>query len=118
MTRTGAIMAKKAGLIRARAIAALAAGLGLAVPLTLAAPSSFGEARAAAGPGLEAEPSVELSESQLKAIRTEAAAERIFPQELNAAGTIDFNQELLTQVFTPYQGRILKAYPSVGDRVG
>jgi cobalt-zinc-cadmium efflux system membrane fusion protein len=70
-----------------------------------------------AGPQGEAEPAVELSETQLKAIATGAAAFRVFPQEQSAVGTIDFNQELLTQVFTPYQGRILKAYPSVGDRV-
>jgi membrane fusion protein, heavy metal efflux system len=71
----------------------------------------------AAGPEAGAEAIVELSEGQLKAIRTEAAEARVFPQEQSAAGTIDFNQELLTQIFTPYQGRILKAYPSVGDRV-
>ena len=45
-----------------------------------------------------------------------AVAEHVFPQEQQAVGNIDFNQELLTQVFTPYQGRILKAYASVGER--
>jgi cobalt-zinc-cadmium efflux system membrane fusion protein len=77
-----------------------------------------GQALAAAEPAGGAEATVELSESQLKAIKTEAAGFRTFPQEQSAVGTIDFNQELITQVFTPYQGRILKAYPSVGDRVG
>jgi len=89
----------------------LGAGLSVAGLLTQE------EARAAAEPAGGAEPAVELSEGQLKAIKTEAAAARVFPQEQAAVGTIDFNQELLTQVFTPYQGRILKAYPSVGDRV-
>jgi len=64
-----------------------------------------------------AEPSVELSESQLKAIKIEPVGEHIFPQEERAVGNIDFNQELLTQVFTPYQGRILKAFASVGETV-
>ena len=64
-----------------------------------------------------AEPSVELSETQLKAIKIEPAAGHVFPQEQQAVGSIDFNQELLTQVFTPYQGRILKAYASVGEMV-
>ncbi len=64
-----------------------------------------------------AEPSVELSETQLKAIKIEPAAGHVFPQEQQAVGSIDFNQELLTQVFTPYQGRILKAYASVGEIV-
>lgn len=63
------------------------------------------------------EASVELSETQLKAIKIEAAGEHVFPQEQQAVGNIDFNQELLTQVFTPYQGRILKAFASVGDTV-
>jgi cobalt-zinc-cadmium efflux system membrane fusion protein len=94
----------------------MGAGLALAA-LILTGPLSAGEAKAAAGPEAGAEPVVELSESQLKAIKIEAAEMRVFPQEQGAVGTIDFNQELLTQVFTPYQGRILKAYPSVGDRV-
>ena len=64
-----------------------------------------------------AEPSVELSETQLKAIKIEPAAGHVFPQEQQAVGSIDFDQELLTQVFTPYQGRILKAYASVGEMV-
>jgi membrane fusion protein, heavy metal efflux system len=64
-----------------------------------------------------AEPSVELSETQLQAIKIEPAGEHAFPQLQKAVGSIDFNQELLTHVFTPYQGRILKAFPSVGDTV-
>ncbi len=32
-------------------------------------------------------------------------------------GNIDFNQDLLVQVFTPYPGRIIEAYPNVGDKV-
>lgn len=63
------------------------------------------------------EPAVELSETQLKGVKIEPAGEHIFPQEREAVGNIDFNQELLTQVFTPYQGRILKAFASVGEIV-
>ncbi len=63
------------------------------------------------------EPTVELSESQVKNIKVEPVGERTFAQEQRAVGTIDFNQELLTQVFTPYQGRIIKAFFSVGDAV-
>jgi cobalt-zinc-cadmium efflux system membrane fusion protein len=113
MTRMGAITAKRAGLFGA---GRSGAGFFWAA-LILAAPLALSEAWAAAEPAAGAEPAVELSESQLKAVLTEAAETRIFPRELNAAGAIDFNQELLTQVFTPYQGRILKAYPSVGDKV-
>jgi membrane fusion protein, heavy metal efflux system len=62
-------------------------------------------------------PSVTISDTQAKAIKVEPAAEHTFPQEQRAVGGIDFNQELLTQVFTPYQGRILKAFASVGEAV-
>ncbi len=73
-----------------------------------------------AGPeaaGTAGEAIVELTPTQLKAIKIEPAGEHVFPQEQQAVGTIDFNQELLTQVFTPYQGRILKAFASVGGTV-
>ncbi len=62
-------------------------------------------------------PTVTISETQLKAIKIEPAGEHTFPQQQHAVGSIDFNQELLTQVFTPYQGRILKAFASVGETV-
>ncbi len=64
-----------------------------------------------------ADAAVVISETQLKAIKIEPAAGHTFPQEPRAVGNIDFNQELLTQVFTPYQGRILKAFASVGETV-
>jgi cobalt-zinc-cadmium efflux system membrane fusion protein len=62
-------------------------------------------------------PTVTLSDTQLKSIRVESIGEHAFPLLQRAVGSIDFNQELLTQVFTPYQGRILKAFFSVGDSV-
>jgi cobalt-zinc-cadmium efflux system membrane fusion protein len=34
-----------------------------------------------------------------------------------AVGTIDFNQDLNVQVFTPYQGRIIQTYADLGDPV-
>lgn len=71
----------------------------------------------ASGAEMTGEPAVELTDTQLRTIKVEAVEKHIFPQEQQAVGTIDFNQELVTQVFTPYQGRILKAYASVGDRV-
>jgi cobalt-zinc-cadmium efflux system membrane fusion protein len=78
--------------------------------------ASAAEAAVPLAPG-PAEAVVALSESQLKAIKTGLPAMRLFPRESRAVGNIDFNQELLTQVFTPYQGRILKAFASVGERV-
>ncbi len=60
---------------------------------------------------------VELLETQLKAVKVEVAAERDFPLEKSAVGSIDFNEELLTQVFTPYQGRIVDLFAKIGDEV-
>jgi cobalt-zinc-cadmium efflux system membrane fusion protein len=75
-------------------------------------------ARSTAATSQEAEEaSVELVESQTKAIKVEPVGEHVFPQEQNAVGNIDFNEELLTQVYTPYQGRIIKAFASIGDTV-
>jgi membrane fusion protein, heavy metal efflux system len=60
---------------------------------------------------------VELLETQLKAVKVEVASERDFPIEKSAVGSIDFNEEMLTQVFTPYQGRIVELFAKVGDEV-
>jgi membrane fusion protein, heavy metal efflux system len=61
--------------------------------------------------------SIELSESQLKSVKVAAVEERDFPIEKESVGSIDFNEELLTQVFTPYQGRIIGLFAKVGDEV-
>src|SRR5216684_8835009 len=79
----------------------------------VAAPEAIPGAKAAA----PAANIVELLETQLKAVKVEVAAEREFPIEKSAVGSIDFNEELLTQVFTPYQGRIVGLYAKVGDEV-
>ena len=61
--------------------------------------------------------SVDLLDSQLDAVKVEPAEERDFPIEKQAIGSIDFNEELSVQVFTPYQGRIISLFASVGDDV-
>jgi membrane fusion protein, heavy metal efflux system len=58
-----------------------------------------------------------LSDSQLAAVKVEPAEEREFPVEKQAVGSIDFNEDMETQVFTPYQGRIIALYAGVGDDV-
>lgn len=60
---------------------------------------------------------VDLLESQLARVKVEVVADRDFPLEKSAVGAIDFNEEMLTQVFTPYQGRIVELYARVGDEV-
>jgi cobalt-zinc-cadmium efflux system membrane fusion protein len=68
-------------------------------------------------PTIGADGSITLNESQLKSITVDAATERQFPQENEAYGSIDFNEDVEVQVFTPYQGRILEALPVLGDTV-
>ena len=82
--------------------------------------AGFGRPAAAtplAGVSPAAEPSVALADTQLASIKVEPVGLHAFPQEMQAVGNIDFNQDLLTQVFTQYQGRIIKAFSKVGDTV-
>jgi membrane fusion protein, heavy metal efflux system len=78
----------------------------------VAAPEAIAGAKAASIANI-----VELLETQLKAVRVEVASEREFPIEKSAVGSIDFNEEMLTQVFTPYQGRIVELFAKIGDEV-
>ena len=60
---------------------------------------------------------VTLSDSQLNSIQVAAVADREFLIEKEAVGNIDFNQDMNVQVFTPYQGRIIRAFANLGDEV-
>jgi membrane fusion protein, heavy metal efflux system len=60
---------------------------------------------------------VELSESQLQMINIGPVSARAFPLEREAVGNIDFNEDMVAQVFPPYQGRIAKLYARIGDNV-
>ena len=61
--------------------------------------------------------SVDLSDSQLASVKVEPVEEHAFPVEKQAVGSIDFNEDMAVQVFTPYQGRIIALYASIGDDV-
>ena len=60
---------------------------------------------------------VELAQSQTESIDVTTVSERTFPLQRDAVGSIDFNEDLSTQVFTPYQGRIVKLFAKLGDNV-
>ena len=60
---------------------------------------------------------MDLSDSQLEAVKVEPVDEHDFPVEKEAVGSIDFNEDLAVQVFTPYQGRIISLFAEVGDDV-
>ena len=61
--------------------------------------------------------SIDLSDAQLSAVKVEPIQERDFPRDKEAVGSIDFNEEMAVQVFTPYPGRIIALFASVGDDV-
>src|SRR5262249_48928378 len=62
-------------------------------------------------------PTVNLTDLQLGSVKVEPASEREFAIEKESVGSIDFNQDLAVQVFTPYQGRIIGLFAKVGDDV-
>jgi len=57
--------------------------------------------------------SVELSDTQREAVKVEPVAVHDFPVQKQAVGSIDFNEDMSVQVFTPYQGRIIGLYAAV-----
>jgi cobalt-zinc-cadmium efflux system membrane fusion protein len=63
------------------------------------------------------EPAVDLSDKQAAALKVGAVPSRDFALLKTAVGTIDFNENLLVQVFSQYQGKILKAFYNIGDEV-
>ena len=60
---------------------------------------------------------VDLSEKQASTLKIGPVAARDFALMKTAVGTIDFNENLLVQVFSQYAGKILKANFNIGDDV-
>jgi cobalt-zinc-cadmium efflux system membrane fusion protein len=63
------------------------------------------------------EPAVDLTPSQVNAIKIEPVGTYLFPLEKEAVGNIDFDENLSVQVFPPFQGKIINALVEVGDVV-
>ena len=61
--------------------------------------------------------SVDLTEAQAQRLKAEPIGYRVFQVQDDAIGSIAFNGDLQTQVFTPYQGRILSLFARIGDDV-
>lgn len=79
-----------------------------------AAPDAAAAADQAAAPSPD---SVDLSDSQLNAVKVAPIEAREFPIEKEAIGSIDFNRDMAVDVFTPYQGRIIALFAEVGQDV-
>ena len=95
----------------------------IALPLLAAGCSSArGDAQAdttssASGRNNPQQGTVELSPSQLQAIKIEPVGTYRFPVENDTVGNIDFDEDLSVQVFPPYQGTIIDAFAEVGNDV-
>jgi membrane fusion protein, heavy metal efflux system len=61
--------------------------------------------------------SVDLTEKQAASLKIGPIVSRDFVIQKTSVGTIDFNENLLVQVFSQYQGKILKAFYNIGDEV-
>lgn len=111
--------------LRLKAILTVAAALAVAALLwtrfvVFQAPvaASNQEARAAtSGSAADQEQAIDLTEKQLGAIKIGPVASREFDIIKTAIGTIDFNENMLVQVFSQYPGKILKAFYNIGDDI-
>ena len=63
------------------------------------------------------EATLDLSPSQLNSIQIGPVGTHLFPVEKDAVGSIDFDENLSVQVFSPYQGKIIDAFVEIGDEV-
>ena len=72
---------------------------------------------AAAAAAKDAAPTVDLSATQLEAIKIEPAGTYMFPVENETVGNIDFDEDLSVQVFPQYPGTIIETFAEVGNDV-
>ena len=83
-----------------------------------AATSAADRAETTASIGIDAtQQSLELSERQAADFRLVQAEAHPFRTIKNAVGSIDFNQNMLVQVFTPDPGKIVDTFFNIGDEV-
>jgi membrane fusion protein, heavy metal efflux system len=61
--------------------------------------------------------SVTLNDKQMTSVEVGNVGYHEFPTEKTAIGSIDFNEDMTVQIFTPYQGKIIDLFAKVGDEV-
>jgi cobalt-zinc-cadmium efflux system membrane fusion protein len=76
----------------------------------------LGQGPASNAPASE-EGTVDLTPSQLNAIKIAAVATHAFSVERTAVGSIDYDEDLSVQVFSSYPGKIIAAFADLGDEV-
>jgi cobalt-zinc-cadmium efflux system membrane fusion protein len=104
---------------RGPAMIAVAGGVAVLAGLALRPPSDQPRPSATAGTptGGTQEATVELAPSQLNAIKIGPVETNSFPVEREALGSIDYDQDLTVQVFSPYPGKIITALANLRDEV-
>src|SRR5258708_3610341 len=80
-------------------------------------PPSEKTARRGRAPEQPTTVAVDLTDKQAAAIQVAPIGHANFELVRSAVGNIDFNQNRVVQVFTPYPGRIITSQANVGDRV-
>jgi membrane fusion protein, heavy metal efflux system len=108
-------LSKKKGLLIGGVVAGVVAILGATFFFNESPPSTGNQRSAVSNSDGPIE--LDLSETQVASLKSEKAVARDFAQEKQSVGSIDFNQNRLVSVFTPYMGRIISASLNVGDAV-
>ena len=119
----GGTMTGRSVAVAATTMAAIAVG-GFAawnvVAFTGTTNAAVSDAGATSKPGSAAggaagAPILDLSEKQLESIKIGTVGQHLFPIQKEAVGSIDFDEDMSVQVFTPYQGKIISTFAQVGD---
>src|SRR5271168_3239477 len=81
------------------------------------AKTNIPEPKSSAANSPQAEATVDLSPSQLNAIKIAPIETYLFPVEKEAVGSISFADDLSVQVYPSYQGKIIESLVELGDEV-
>jgi cobalt-zinc-cadmium efflux system membrane fusion protein len=106
----GGVAAWMSGIIGGATLAPAVANAATANAQTTSNPEPAADAAATA-------PVLVLTDKQLDSIKVAPVAEHLFPIQQEAVGSIDFDEDMSVQVFTPYQGKIISAFAQLGDEV-
>jgi len=109
--RTAAVLTAIAGIIVAAGLLISARSHGQSAPATAS------QQPAANSSASSSEPALDLSSSQLSAIKIEPVRTYLFPVEEEAVGNISFADDLSVQVFPSYQGKIIQSLVELGEEV-
>lgn len=86
-------------------------------PFASAQPANTNSPTGTGSNAAPAEATVDLRTNQLNAIKIETVGSNFFTVQRTAVGSIDYDEDLSVQVFTPYQGKIISAFANLGDNV-